>query len=150
LTRTSNCVRQLECLEQAVRTTPSGITARWCSNKKPESAQSGWSRFLGKRPDLPKYSGAWWWEKFVICVVFAVTGSSTMVVCRPLLKDVLQLQGTMKDGPWSYRVAYISLITPIYSVILVSVGTIFGHHYFFKKMSLKIWARLIPPLKKYL
>jgi len=123
---------------------------RSCSGDRKEIKSFFWSQFLGKHPELPRYSLGWWWEKFMICVVFAITGSSTMVLCRPLLKDGLRMEGSLRDGPWSYRVAYVTLITPIYSVLLVSIGTVFGHHYFFKKMALKIWSRIIPPLKKYL
>ena len=36
------------------------------------------------------------------------------------------------------------MISPIYSVILVSVGTLFGRHRFFANMAQKIAMRLIP------
>lgn len=35
----------------------------------------------------------WWIDKIVICVVFAIAGSSTMYFVRPLLSDVLGLTG---------------------------------------------------------
>jgi len=125
-------------------------TVRYQSTISKPDQPTFWQRFLAKRPDYPRYSLQWWIEWFIICVVFAITGSSTMVLCRPVLKDVLQLEGSLKEGPWLYRIAYITLITPIYSVILVTIGTLFGRHYFFKKMALKIWSHFIPPLKKYL
>uniref|UniRef100_A0A6B2LSS5 DUF6787 domain-containing protein n=1 Tax=Arcella intermedia TaxID=1963864 RepID=A0A6B2LSS5_9EUKA len=56
----------------------------------------------------------------------------------------------MKDGPWSYRLGYVTTITPVYSVLLVFFGTVFGRHLFFRRMSVRIWSRFIPPLKKYL
>jgi hypothetical protein len=37
-------------------------------------------------------------------VVFAITGSSTAFIVRPLLGDGLGLKGNFKDGPWSYRI----------------------------------------------
>jgi len=138
-------------LRPSLRRSTYNKRVRQMSSPVPQRSDSPmWNKFLGKQPDYPKFSASWWWDKFVICVVFAVTGSTTMFVCRPLLKTVLQLEGTLKEGPWSYRLAYFSLITPVYSLLLVSVGTFFGRHYFFKRMALKIWARFIPPLKKYL
>lgn len=53
----------------------------------------------------------------------------------------------MKDGPWSYRIASVVLVTPIYSCILVAVGTAFGQQAFFLKMAQRIWSRFIPGLK---
>jgi len=105
----------------------------------------GWLvAFLADKPVHPRYSSRWWWEKLVVCVVFAVTGSTTAYFVRPFVEKVLHLQGSLWEGPWAYRVAYVVTITPIYSLLLVIVGTLFGRHAFFKRFAKRMWTRMIP------
>ena len=77
-------------------------------------------------------------------VVFSITGTISMLLSRFLLGDVLQLEGNVWSGPWSYRIAYLLLITPLYSVTLVAVGTLLGKHAYFKDKVLRMWGRLLP------
>jgi len=102
------------------------------------------SRFLAEKPTFPRYTGRWWWEKIVMCVVFAITGSTTAFFVRPFIEKILHLEGSLWNGPWSYRVAYVVTITPIYSILLVVIGTLFGRHAFFKKFAKRMWTRMIP------
>jgi hypothetical protein len=65
---------------------------------------------------------------------------------RPAVKDVLGIQGTMRDGPWSYRICSIVIMSPIYGTLLVLVGTLFGRHAYFRHFSVKIFSRFgVPP-----
>lgn len=64
----------------------------------------------------------WYGEMVLICTVFAITGTSTMVLVRPAVSEVLGLKGSLKDGPWSYRICSIVIMTPLYSAMLVVVG----------------------------
>jgi hypothetical protein len=65
---------------------------------------------------------------------------------RPAVKDILGLDGTFKDGPWSYRISSLVVMSPIYSVLLVLVGTVFGRHAYFRHFSVKMLSRFgIPP-----
>ena len=48
------------------------------------------------------------------------------------------------EGPNSYRAATILLFSPIYAIILFSIGTLSGRHNFFAKMSIKILGRFMP------
>ena len=73
-------------------------------------------------------------EAAVIFVVFGVTGSSSVYFVRPLLTKV-GITGTMVDGPWSYRILSLILISPVYATILLSLGTISGRHNFFAKVT---------------
>lgn len=62
------------------------------------------------------------------------------------MKDVLGLEGSMKEGPWAYRICSIVIMSPIYSVLLVVVGTVFGRHAYFRHFSVKMLSRFgIPP-----
>ncbi len=69
------------------------------------------------------------WQLFVIIVVFAITGSSAAYLSKP----ILALFGISKDNlsAWAYYPLYIVLIFPIYQVLLVSFGFLFGQFTFF-------------------
>jgi hypothetical protein len=82
-------------------------------------------------------------EAAVLFCVFGVTGSSSMFFVRPALTH-LGITGTMMDGPWSYRIASILIISPIYACILVTVGTLAGRHVYFANMGRKIISRFLP------
>ena len=53
-------------------------------------------------------------------------------------------EGSMKEGPWSYRIGSLVIVSPIYSVVLLTVGTLAGRHRFFARMSYKIMGRFVP------
>lgn len=90
------------------------------------------------------------WQVFVILVVFAVTGSSAALLSKP----VLALFGIVKGDAsnWVYYPLYIILIFPIYQVLLVSFGFVFGQFTFFwafeKKMLKSMGLGFIFPDKK--
>ncbi len=67
------------------------------------------------------------WQAFVIIVVFAVTGSTAAYLSKPILASL----NITKDNPWEYYPLYIILIFPVYQVLLVSFGFIFGQFNFF-------------------
>ncbi|KAF9901023.1 hypothetical protein EC991_006613, partial [Linnemannia zychae] len=60
-----------------------------------------------------RFSANWWIEWIIIIVVFSITGSSTMLIVKPLMK-ALGLEGSLGSGPWSFRIAYIVLTLPLY------------------------------------
>jgi len=97
-----------------------------------------------------RWSSEWWREKAIVWTVFAITGSASAFTVRPLIQTVLQLEGTLMDGPNSFRLAYFAIMMPSYSVLLLLVGTLFGRHLFFRNFVLKMWSRVIPPLKKFI
>ena len=47
---------------------------------------------------------------------------------------------------WSYRIVYLMLIPPRYSVTLVAVGTLLGKHTYLKKRVMHMWGFLLRPL----
>ncbi len=79
-----------------------------------------------------------------VMLVFAITGSLSVLVSRLLLEGVLGLEGSVWSGPWTYRIAYVALIPPSYSVILIGVGTLFVKREFFKRRLLATWGRILP------
>lgn len=69
------------------------------------------------------------WQVFVILLVFAVTGSTAAYLSKPVLSLFGIVRG--ETSGWVYWPLYIILIFPIYQVLLVSFGFIFGQHTFF-------------------
>lgn len=69
------------------------------------------------------------WQVVVILVVFAVTGSTSALLSKPILEFI----GITKDtvSVWIYYPLYIILIFPVYQVLLVTFGFIFGQFKFF-------------------
>jgi hypothetical protein len=103
-------------------------------------------RWMSAREMPPRNTFKWYGEMVLICTVFAITGTSTMVLVRPAVSEVLGLKGTMKDGPWSYRICSLVIMTPLYSCMLVVVGTVFGRHAYFRHFAVKMFSRFgIPP-----
>ena len=80
----------------------------------------------------------------LIFTVFGITGSSSMYIVRPMLHKVGGLEGSMKEGPWSYRLISLAVLMPAYSIMLVTIGTIAGRHHYFKRTALRMWGRLLP------
>ena len=69
-----------------------------------------------------------------------------MFLVRPAMSNVLGLRGSFKDGPWSYRICSIVIMTPLYATLLVVVGTVFGRHAYFRHFAVKMFSRFgIPP-----
>ncbi len=77
----------------------------------------------------------------LVLIVFGITGSITLFLSKLVLSDLLGLEGSLWSGPWAFRVAYLMLIPPSYSVTLVAVGTLFGKREFFMNRVIRTWGR---------
>ena len=80
----------------------------------------------------------------VVFVVFGVTGGLALLVSRLVLNSLLGLDGSFIGGPWAYRIAYLALMPPAYSVMLVAVGTLLGKREFFQRRVVRLWGWLLP------
>ena len=60
------------------------------------------------------------------------------------MKKTIGLEGSMREGPWSYRIISLIAVSPIYATMLVTFGTVAGRHRFFAAMASKIFARFLP------
>jgi hypothetical protein len=69
------------------------------------------------------------WQYFVIVVVFALTGSSSALIAKPLL-PLLGITKTSLVYPL-YLLLYFLVIFPIYQILLVTLGFLFGQFKFF-------------------
>ncbi|AXT19960.1 hypothetical protein D7030_02220 [Flavobacteriaceae bacterium AU392] len=86
------------------------------------------------------------WEMIRIFIVFAITGSSSVFVGRPIIK----LLGITKENLNSvlYWVLFIIIGLVFYQILLVFFGWLFGQHKFFWEFEKKMLKRF--GLKRFL
>jgi hypothetical protein len=77
---------------------------------------------------------------FVIFFVFSVTGSLALWVAKPLL-SFLKVERDLLS-PWVFWPVRILIIFPIYQVLIVIIGAIFGQFKFFWAFEKKMLVRL--------
>ncbi|MCH4822981.1 diacylglyceryl transferase [Gramella lutea] len=80
------------------------------------------------------------WQLFIIFVVFAITGSTAAKLASPFV----ELLGINQEtSHWTvYWFARIFLIFPIYQVLLVFFGWVFGQFQFFWAFEKKMLTRI--------
>ena len=76
----------------------------------------------------------------IILLVFSITGSIAVIVAKP----VLNLVGLDKEAvsPWVFWPIRIFIIFPIYQVLIVIIGALFGQFKFFWDFEKKMLYRL--------
>lgn len=76
----------------------------------------------------------------IILIVFSVTGSLAVWVVKP----ILELVGLDKSAvtPWMFWPIRIAIIFPIYQVMIVVIGALFGQFKFFWAFEKKMLVRL--------
>ena len=80
------------------------------------------------------------WEILVIILVFAITGSTATKLAGPITEFIgLNKETTSGFIFWPIR---ILLIFPIYQVLLVCFGWLFGQFTFFWNMEKKMLSRI--------
>ncbi len=80
------------------------------------------------------------WQLIAMFLVFAVTGSTAGKISDPLM-EFIGLAKETTNG-WLYWPVRILLIFPIYQVLLVIFGWIFGQYNFFKEFAIKMASRM--------
>ncbi len=76
----------------------------------------------------------------IIFIVFAITGFSSLQLAKPFL-SLIGIPDTFEPH-WLYRVLRLLLIFPIYQILLVFLGFIFGQFSFFWEFEKKMLKRL--------
>lgn len=75
------------------------------------------------------------WQVLVIIVVFGITGSSSVFVGKPILElvglDRMNFSSEFIWGGLLYYTLRLLIIFPIYQVLLVAFGWLFGQFAFF-------------------
>jgi|SRR5690554_560531 len=72
----------------------------------------------------------------IIFIVFAITGSTSAWVTRPILAFIGIEKDTM--NPFIYWPLSLLLILPVYKILLIIIGTIFGQYRFFSQFVKKM------------
>lgn len=76
----------------------------------------------------------------VVLLVFACTGFTVLFLKKPLFQ-LIQLEQFGKS--WIGWVIYLIVILPLYNIILLIYGFIFGQFHFFWNFEKKFFARLL-------
>lgn len=76
----------------------------------------------------------------IIFIVFAITGFSSLQLAKPFL-SLIGIPDTFEPH-WLYRMLRLLLIFPIYQILLVFLGFIFGQFSFFWEFEKKMLKRL--------
>jgi hypothetical protein len=83
-------------------------------------------------------------EGVIACIIFGITGTTSAFALRPVISKLFGIEGSLKDGPNSYRLMSLLCISPVFAVMLGVLGTVGGRHPFFAKMSFKLLGRFFP------
>lgn len=83
-------------------------------------------------------------EAVAAIIIFGVTGSGTVALIRPTINSLLGIEGSLIEGPNSYRVFSLLVISPLYAISLFFIATLAGRHRAFAPMSKKILSRFLP------
>ena len=79
-------------------------------------------------------------QLILILLVFSITGSVAVVIAKP----VLNLIGLERSNivPWVFWPIRILIIFPIYQILILIIGAIFGQFKFFWNFEKKMLTRL--------
>ncbi|MGB1232003.1 MAG: DUF6787 family protein [Winogradskyella sp.] len=86
------------------------------------------------------------WEMIRVFMVFAITGSSSLFIGRPIIKAI----GITKENlnPLLYWILFLSIGLIFYQILLVAFGWLFGQFKFFWEFEKKMLKRF--GLKRFL
>ena len=79
-------------------------------------------------------------QLIIIFFVFSVTGSLSLWVAKPLLDFIGLDKATL--SPWIFWPIRILIIFPIYQILIVIIGTLFGQFQFCWNFEKKMLSRL--------
>lgn len=74
----------------------------------------------------------------IILVVFACTGFTVLFLKEPVLSLIVPEE----DRNWIFSLVYYLLIFPIYNVILLAYGFVFGQFKFFWEFEKRMFSRI--------
>lgn len=80
-------------------------------------------------------------QLILILIVFSITGSTSAWISKPFVEWI----GISKDSMpgWLFLILRLIIIFPIYNVILIIIGTLFGQFKFFWAFEKKMFSRFI-------
>ncbi len=78
-------------------------------------------------------------QLIIVFIVFGITGSLSVVLGKLILLELIGESILDNDFYWILRIV---LIFPIYQILLIVVGTVFGQFSYFWKIEKKILIRM--------
>lgn len=103
-------------------------------------AENGWIERLKKRWNLRNAS-----QVIIVLIVFACTGFTVLFIKRPLLEWLVGDKGNSTLA----TILYYVFILPIYNVILLAYGFLFGQFRFFWQFEKRMLERLFRRRKRH-
>lgn len=100
----------------------------------PLTEKNTWVTKLQKRWGVSKAS-----QVFIILLVFACTGFTVMFLKRPIV-------GFFTEGgetPLLFSIVYYILVLPVYNLILLVYGFVFGQFSFFWNFEKRMFSRIL-------
>ncbi|GAA4277451.1 DUF6787 family protein [Aquimarina mytili] len=88
----------------------------------------------------PKWQVTYRWELIAIFIVFAITGSTAARISDPMI-SFLGIHSETTSG-WIYWPTRILFVFPIYQILLLIVGWLFGQFKFFWNFEKKMLSRM--------
>jgi len=80
------------------------------------------------------------YQLVIIFIVFAITGSLSLFVSNPIL-EALSIEKKILS-PWIFWPLRIMIVFPIYQILILIIGAIFGQFSFFWKFEKKFLKRI--------
>lgn len=84
------------------------------------------------------------WQVIIILIVFACTGTTVLLIKRPLFAF------WFPDGekPLWADITYYIMILPVYNILLLAYGFVFGQFTFFWNFEKRFFRRIVSGFKK--
>jgi hypothetical protein len=96
-------------------------------------ANPGWVERLRERWKLNS-----WWQVIIVLIVFACTGFTVLAIKKPLLHFLAGDEGDTVTA----SILYYIFILPLYNVLLLAYGFIFGQFDFFWRFEARFFNRI--------
>lgn len=78
-------------------------------------------------------------QVILVLFVFACTGTTVMMIKSP----IFELLGIPRPWPWWAYIIYLIAVLPVYNVILLFYGFIFGQFRFFWEFEKRMFKRFL-------
>ena len=78
-------------------------------------------------------------QLLIIFLVFGITGSLAAWISKPILEFIGLKETTI--SAWAYWPIRIIIVFPLYQILLLIIGTIFGQYKFFKNFTKKMFQK---------
>jgi hypothetical protein len=99
-------------------------------------------------PSYQRFSSGWWLSNSWLMLMYSVTGYSALLLVRKIL-SLFGIENTgLFKGEYHHRFVYFLMMTPMYSLLTLVYGRIFGRPVYTQKMVKRIWGRFLPWMRE--